>query len=347
MDGSTGLPLALTLGDPEGIAPEITAKAWERLRTEPGLAFGLVCPGDLPDMPIPTRWCAWDEVGEVWGHALPVVGAGLDGLSLSRQVAGSIDQGVSAALSGDAAAVVTNPISKARLYADGFAHPGHTEFLGELTAHTPTPYPRGPVMMVAVGDELRVALVSVHESLRDMLDRLTPERVERAARTLHGALVHDFGIEEPRIALCGLNPHAGEDGHMGSEERDILNPVAERLRQEGIAITDARPADTLFHLEARAGYDAVLALYHDQGLTPVKSLDFHRGVNITLGLPIVRTSPDHGTGFDIAGKGLARPDSLIEAIRAARRLASNRAGAAAERLNGASGGAANGVASGP
>ena len=318
-------PLALTLGDPDGIGPEITRKAWAELRGSPEHAFALVVPGDLPGELGPVAEVDWDGVDAAFADALPCVVAGVPGLSATRQAAGSIDGAVNAVLQGEADAVVTNPISKARLYADGFRHPGHTELLGELTDDVPAPYPRGPVMMLAVRDELRVALVSIHESLGDVVANLSPARVERAARTLHGALRVDFGIAHPRIAMCGLNPHAGEDGALGREEQDVLNPVAKRLRAEGIDITDAKPADTLFHAEARGGYDAVLAQFHDQGLIPVKSLDFHAGVNITLGLPIVRTSPDHGTAFDIVGKDLASATSLVEAIRTARRLASNRA----------------------
>ena len=318
-------PLALTLGDPEGIGPEITAKAWQALRGEPELAFALVCTGRVPDMDVPAAETTWNAVGDVFADALPVIAGGASAMTATQQAATSIEAAVQAVLAGHAAAVVTNPISKERLYADGFTHPGHTEYLGELTAEAEAPYARGPVMMLAVRDELRVALVSIHESLRDVVANLTPERVERAAWTLHGALVTDFGIRSPRIAMTGLNPHAGEGGALGREEIEVLNPVAASLRANGIAITDAKPADTLFHAEARANYDAVLAMYHDQGLIPVKSLDFHAGVNITLGLPIIRTSPDHGTAFDIVGKNLASATSLIEAIRYARRLSDNRA----------------------
>ena len=319
------MPLALTLGDPDGIGPEITGKAWQALRGEAGMAFAVVAPGELPDFGVETVDCTWDDVDNCFREGLPVVGGQVPGLTLSQQVAGSVDQAVKAVLNGDADAVVTNPLSKERLYKEGFSHPGHTEFLGELTDGEDAPYERGPLMMLAVEDKLRVALVSIHESLRDMLDRLSPERVEHAALVLDGALRFDFGIPEPRIAMTGVNPHAGESGTMGREELDILNPTAERLRAMGLDITDALSADALFHEDARRGYDAVLAMYHDQGLIPVKSLDFHRGVNITLGLPIVRTSPDHGTAFDIAGKGIARADSLISAIRMARKLADNRA----------------------
>ena len=322
-------PLALTLGDPDGIGPEITGKAWTALRDDPRLSFALVSAGRPPDFGVPTQTCGWDETDSVFARALPVIEVGTDDLSATQSAALSIRACVSAVLAGDAAAVVTNPISKERLYRDGFAHPGHTEFLGELTDHVPVPYERGPLMMLAVREELRVALVSIHESLANMIRNLSPARLERAARVLDGALRTDFGIASPRIALCGLNPHAGESGSLGREELDVINPTAARLRAMGIDITDARPADTLFHAEARETYDAVLAMYHDQGLIPVKSLDFHAGVNVTLGLPIVRTSPDHGTAFDIVGRNLANANSLIEAIHFARRLSDNRADARA------------------
>jgi len=318
--------LALTLGDPDGIGPEITAKAWEKLHDESDFAFALVCEGPAPDLSIPVIESSWETAKADFAKALPVISNDTPDLSTPTQAVHSIKLAVDATLTGQADGVVTNPISKERLYAEGFSHPGHTEYLAELTADVDAPYARGPVMMLAAGDQLRCALVSIHESLRVMLDRLTPERIESAARTLHGAMAQDFGIESPRIALSGLNPHAGEGGSLGREEIEIINPCAARLRKEGIQITDALPADTLFHEEARETYDAVLAMYHDQGLIPVKSLDFHNGVNITLGLPIIRTSPDHGTAFDIAGQGIARPDSLIAAIRMARRLADNRHG---------------------
>ena len=179
--------------------------------------------------------------------------------------------------------------------------------------------------MLLEGGGLRCALVTVHMPIADAAQSITPEAITRIAKTLYGALKVDYGLTNPHIAMAGLNPHAGENGALGEAEINIQNPTAQALRDDGIDISNARPADTLFHAEARAGYDAVLAMYHDQGLIPVKTLDFHGGVNITLGLPIIRTSPDHGTAFDIAGKGIARADSLIAAIEKARVLAINRA----------------------
>ena len=243
---------------------------------------------------------------------------------LTPYITGSIARAVSACLSGDAAAVITNPISKDVLYQAGFTHPGHTEYLGELTKDAANNGPRGPVMMLS-GGGLRVALATVHLPLKDAATQLSSDKIINTALVMDHALRHDFNIKAPRIALTGLNPHAGENGALGREEIDIINPAARALRDKGINVTDAQPADTLFHAEAREGYDAVLAMYHDQGLIPVKTLDFHGGVNITLGLPIVRTSPDHGTAFNIAGQNIARPDSLIAAIKSAREIADNRA----------------------
>lgn len=179
--------------------------------------------------------------------------------------------------------------------------------------------------MLLEGGGLRCALVTIHQPLSDAIVTITPKSIAKVARTLYRALEVDYSLTDPYIAMAGLNPHAGENGSLGTAEIDIQNPTAKTLRDEGINISDARPADTLFHAEARTGYDAVLAMYHDQGLIPVKTLDFHGGVNITLGLPIIRTSPDHGTAFDIAGQGVARADSLIAAIKKARFLSDNRA----------------------
>lgn len=226
-------------------------------------------------------------------------------------------------LKGQAGAVVTNPIAKHILYAAGFNFPGHTEYLADLTQAEPCIYTRGPVMMLSAKD-LRVALATIHIALKDVPAALHADTIMQTARCLHGALQIDMGVEAPRIAMAGLNPHAGENGALGREELDMLIPLAKTLRAEGINITDPQSADTLFHAEARAGYDAVLAMYHDQGLIPVKTLDFHGGVNTTLGLPIIRTSPDHGTAFAIAGQNIARADSLIAAIKLAQTMTQNR-----------------------
>ena len=227
------------------------------------------------------------------------------------------------ALSGQVGGLITAPIAKAPLYEAGFGYPGHTEFVAALTAGVAQAGPRGPVMMLTAAD-LRTVLVTIHTPLAQAIRDLTTDRIVDIARVTDRALTQDFGVARPRLALAGLNPHAGEGGKLGREEIDIVAPAAARLRAEGIDCSDPKPADTLFHPQARAGYDAVVCLYHDQALIPVKTIDFWGGVNITLGLPIVRTSPDHGTGFDLAGRGVANAESMIAAIRAAADIAARR-----------------------
>lgn len=333
------------MGDPSGIGPEITLKAWQALRDHPEYAFAVIAdesvfrahPKDINPPLNPLKGFNAAKIIDRFKVALPIVPLQKSALAdFTSPIYGkpnpknafgilqSIELGVEHVLSGQACALVTNPISKDVLYRAGFIHPGHTEFLGVLTEHGPAPYKdpsiRGPVMMLSAGG-LRVALATVHVPLKTAAATLSQDKIIKTARVMHAALQRDFGISNPRIALAGLNPHAGENGALGLEEAEIINPAAEILRNQGLNVTNAQPADTLFHAEAREGYDAVLAMYHDQGLIPVKTLDFHGGVNITLGLPIIRTSPDHGTAFDIAGQNLARPDSLIAAIKAARDLA--------------------------
>ncbi len=325
-------PLALSMGEPAGVGPEIIAKAWSALRAG-GPVFVVI--GDAALMraqgqPVATVLSPGDAPA-VFGRAIPVldhplpapVTPGRPEPTNAEAVADWIELAVNLALSGEACGVVTAPIAKAPLYAAGFRFPGHTEFLAELTADVPYSGTRGPVMMLTAKD-LRACLVTIHAPLAEVPELVTAERVCRTARVVHEAMKRDFGIAAPRLALAALNPHAGESGSIGLEEIAVLIPAATALRAEGIAITDPRPADTLFHDAARATYDAVLCLYHDQALIPVKTLDFWGGVNTTLGLPIVRTSPDHGTGFDIAGKGVARADSLIAALRLAGEMAGKR-----------------------
>ena len=228
------------------------------------------------------------------------------------------------AIRGQVRGVVTAPISKAPLYEAGFKFPGHTEFLAALTADVPMDGTRGPVMMLTSGD-LRAVLVTIHVPIAKVASALTQEAIIHTAMVTAQAMIRDYGIAKPRLVLAGLNPHAGENGTIGDEEIRLLAPAVAALRALGIDCAGPKPADTLFHDEARKTYDAVICLYHDQALIPVKMLDFWGGVNVSLGLPIVRTSPDHGTGFDIAGKGLARPDSLIAAIRMADQIANSRA----------------------
>ncbi|NEX91317.1 4-hydroxythreonine-4-phosphate dehydrogenase PdxA [Caulobacter sp. 17J65-9] len=328
----TAAPLAVTLGDPAGVGPEIVAKTWSALKGA-GPAFVAIGDRDTLAAAMPgatvERVANLAEGAAVFPKALPVldppstrVGATAAEAKASA-ITGWIETAVALALAGEASGVVTAPISKASLYAGGFKFPGHTEFLADLTAHAPMAGARGPVMMLTARD-LRVALVTIHTPLRDVADAVTTERVIHTARVTAEALRRDFGIERPRLALAGLNPHAGESGTIGREEVEVLAPAVAALRAEGIDITDPKPADTLFHDEARRAYDAAVCLYHDQALIPLKTLDFWSGVNVTLGLPIVRTSPDHGTGFDIAGRGIARPDSMIAAVRLAGQIASHR-----------------------
>ena len=226
---------------------------------------------------------------------------------------------VNAAQAGAVAGVVTNPIAKSVLMAAGFPHPGHTEFLAELTGVA------GREVMMLASPMLRVVPVTIHVSLRRALDTLSTASILSAARTTHAALASDFGIAAPRLAVAGLNPHAGEQGRMGSEEASIIQPAIDQLRAEGMDVTGPYPPDTMFTEAARARYDAAICMYHDQALIPLKTLDMQGGVNVTLGLPIVRTSPDHGTAFDIAGKNLADPSSLIAAIRLAHEVSEARA----------------------
>ena len=322
-------PLVLTLGEPAGVGPEIVAAAWRALKTEP-LAFAVIGDAAL----LGAQGLTVSEINspadalERFARALPVIHrplpapvvVGTPDPANASAVADGIEEAVSFVLSGEASGLVTAPIAKAPMYASGFRFPGHTEFIAELTADAPYAGTRGPVMMLTARD-LRACLVTIHVALDQVPELVTAERVARTARVVHESLKRDFAIARPRLAMAALNPHAGEGGALGLQEIDILIPVARQLRAEGIDITDPRPADTLFHDDARATYDAAICMYHDQALIPVKTLDFWGGVNVSLGLPVIRTSPDHGTGFDIAGKGIARPDSLIAAIRLASEMA--------------------------
>lgn len=332
-------PLAVTLGDPAGVGPEIVVKAWSALKAR-GPAFVVVGDADSVAAAFRTGSASVERVADaaegarLFRRALPVIDAVRHDLMTAPSVAKAraksvvhwIETAVRLTLEGQTSGVVTAPIAKAPLYEAGFEFPGHTEFLAELTAKAPYAGERGPVMMLAAKD-LRVSLVTIHTPLAKVPQQVTAERVVKTALVTHEALKRDFGIGRPRLALAGLNPHAGEAGGIGREEIEVLAPAVAELRARGVEITDPKSADTLFHPEARRAHDAVICLYHDQGLIPIKTLDFWGGVNLTLGLPIIRTSPDHGTGFDIAGRGIARPDSLIAAIRMAAELAERRAAA--------------------
>lgn len=321
----------MTMGDPAGVGPVITVQAWQALRTEPSLAFYVIgAPGLYADRCPVVEISSPSEAPEVFSSALPVLP--IDGMSKIRPgepdpatapvIISAIETAVRHALDGTASGVVTNPINKALLYRAGFRHPGHTEFIAELCEPENGQALR-PVMMLT-GGGLRVALATIHQSLASVPGSLTRDALVELGTIVDAALKSDFGIPKPRIAFTGLNPHAGEAGALGTEEIEIINPAAETLRSRNIDISDARSADTVFAEALSGAFDAVIAMTHDQGLIPVKTLDFWGGVNITLGLPIVRTSPDHGTGYDAAAAGTARPDSLIAAIRAAALMAENR-----------------------
>jgi 4-hydroxythreonine-4-phosphate dehydrogenase len=327
-------PLALTFGEPAGIGPDITLMAWRR-RKERGLApFYLV--GDAPYLAQRAKQLGLDvPVVEAEPHtavmtfqrALPVVPLGLpvsatagrpDDSSAPAAIA-SIRRATADVLAGRAAAVVTNPVAKSVLYGSGFSDPGHTEFLAKLAQEITGKAVRPVMMLWSRG--LAVIPVTIHIPLKDVPRILTRALIVETGRIAARELKSRFGIAQPRLAVSGLNPHAGENGTLGEEERTIIAPAVAELAADGIDIRGPLPADTMFHAQARADYDVALCMYHDQALIPVKMLAFDSAVNVTLGLPFVRTSPDHGTAFDIAGSGSADPSSLIAALSLAARIA--------------------------
>ncbi len=318
-------PLALTMGDPAGIGGELTLQAWQRLHNSGPCFFAI----DDPDRfagPV-ARIASPDEARTVFPTALPVLPLqlaakphpGHPDKANAKAVITSIERAASLALRGVAGGMVTNPINKAALYDAGFTYPGHTEFLAALTGA------QGKQIMMLVSPELRVVPVTVHASLRNSIAMLTTDAIVAAAQTTAAALRRDFDIAKPRLAIAGLNPHAGEQGALGDEETTIIAPALAALRAADIDVSGPWPPDTMFTAAARRRYDAAICMYHDQALIPLKTLDMDHGVNVTLGLPIVRTSPDHGTAYDIAGKGIADPSSLIAAIELAATLAESRA----------------------
>jgi 4-hydroxythreonine-4-phosphate dehydrogenase len=326
-------PLALTIGEPAGIGPDITIKAWLRRNELKLPAFYLLGDRDFlhrraTALGLKVRFADVRAEGAVdaFADALPVVATGhaasaepgLPDDTSADAATASIRQAVGDVLAGRAAAVVTNPIAKSVLYRTGFRHPGHTEFLAELAAtggRTPQP------VMMLWSPTLIVVPVTIHVSLREAIAQLSTDLIVTTVRIVNAALKARFGLANPRLAVSGLNPHAGEHGTLGTEDQRIVAPAIEILRAEGIQAAGPLPADTMFHDAARKTYDCAICMYHDQALIPVKTLAFDDAVNITLGLPFVRTSPDHGTAFDIAGTGRANPSSLIAALRLAARLA--------------------------
>lgn len=321
-------PIALSCGEPAGVGPELAEKAWQTLRSE--LAFFLIgdprhLPGALPHQIIADP----AEASTVMPDALPVLPLAFEGVARPGEpdpanasgVIDAIAYGVELAREGQASAICTAPIHKKALKdGAGFAFPGHTEYLAHLAGVD-------HVVMMLASDRLRVVPTTIHIPISEVPNALTETLLEETLRITAQGLKDQFGIPAPRIAISGLNPHAGEGGAMGREELEMIAPLIERLKPEGMSLTGPLPADTMFHEAARAHYDAAVCMYHDQALIPIKALDFDKGVNVTLGLPFIRTSPDHGTAFDIAGTGQANPSSLIEALRMADRMARARQGA--------------------
>ena len=315
-------PLAVSLGDPAGIGAEVIAKAWERRVAEQLPPFFAV--GDIEA--VRAVWngpvAAIDDPAQAaigFGEALPIISIaslgtqpGQPDLAGARTALDSLELAVGLARSGAAGAVVTGPVSKAQLYAIGFVHPGQTEFVAERCGVAGE-----LVAMMLAGPTLRVVPVTTHIPLADVATTLSVDRIVGKGRAAIRGLQRQFGIPRPRLAVAGLNPHAGEQGTLGREEIEIIGPAIERLREEEAEISGPYPPDIMFNPARRENYDAALCMYHDQGLIPLKTLHFDEGINITLGLPIVRTSPDHGTAFDIAGRGLANPGAMIAAIRTA------------------------------
>ncbi|KIC33534.1 4-hydroxythreonine-4-phosphate dehydrogenase PdxA [Leisingera sp. ANG-S5] len=317
-------PIALSCGEPAGIGPEIAVKAWQALRDSCPF-FWIGDPRHLPSGTPVREISSPSEAAAASAGSFPVLpkafgGSAAKGTADPANAAGviqSIETAVKLVQSGEAAAVCTAPIhKKALIDGAGFAYPGHTEFLAALAG-------RSRVVMMLASEQLRVVPATIHIALSDVPALLTPETLRETIEITAAGLQSQFGIASPRIAVAGLNPHAGEGGAMGREELDWINGLIAQLQSEGLNVTGPHPADTMFHAAARSRYDAAVCMYHDQALIPIKTLDFDRGVNVTLGLPFIRTSPDHGTAFDIAGTGQANPSSLIEALKLAQAMAAS------------------------
>lgn len=330
MSDASSLPLALSQGDPAGIGPDIALSAWLRraeTKLPPFVFIGdpqvLAVRARQLEIEVPLRECTVESAVSLFSQAFPVIPipAGIDVVAGQPHVAtakatiAAIETAVSLCMAGKASAVVTNPIAKSVLYEAGFGFPGHTEFLAELTRRATGTSPRS-IMMLA-GPKLRAVPVTVHIPVKDVAPALSEALIVETGQIVAHDLKTRFGLERPRLAVAGLNPHAGENGTMGHEDQDIIHPAVRKLRDQGIDAFGPLPADTMFHEDARARYDVALCMYHDQALIPVKALDFDESVNVTLGLPFVRTSPDHGTAFGIAGAGIARETSLVAALKLA------------------------------
>jgi 4-hydroxythreonine-4-phosphate dehydrogenase len=344
MSARLALPLALTLGEPAGIGPDITLLAWQRrveLRLPPFYVLAdpqlLMRRAERLGLEVPVALAVPETAGGAFATVLPVVDLNLrvsaqpgrpDSSSAAAAIA-AIRRAVEDVLGGAAGAMVTNPVAKNVLYQSGFAEPGHTEYLAKLTEELTGARVR-PVMMLW-SPELAVVPVTIHLPLKEVPQRLTVDLLAETARIVARDLHRRFGIARPRLAVAGLNPHAGEEGALGDEDRSVVQVAVELLAAEGFEVRGPLPADSMFHAAARERYDVALCMYHDQALIPIKTLAFDRAVNVTLGLPFVRTSPDHGTAFDIAGTGRADPGSLVAAIHLAARLAARADSVAAVR----------------
>jgi 4-hydroxythreonine-4-phosphate dehydrogenase len=333
MSHTAGLPLALTLGEPAGIGPDLTLAVWHRRRELGTPSFYVIADPDFLAAraralghDVPVRIVMPRQTSDVFSSALPVVplaaditaGAGRPDDSSAAGAIASIDRAVADVMAGDAGAVVTNPIAKSVLYRAGFTDPGHTEYLARLAGRM-TGRAVMPVMMLW-SPELAVVPVTIHIPLKDVIAQLTTQLIIDTGRIVARDMAARFGVARPRLSVAGLNPHAGEEATIGREDVEIVAPAVAALRAEGIDARGPLPADTMFHAAARATYDVALCMFHDQALIPIKTLAFDHGVNVTLGLPFVRTSPDHGTAFDLAGTGRADPSSLVAALKLAARL---------------------------
>ena len=327
------------MGDPSGIGSEIAIKAWHEIRNEEFANFvifgdydalfdcakNLELEAPLLRLDFPNQKFDYSKHIGIYEPVKlaqkPILG--IPSKANAQAIIKYIESATQSVIDFKCSAICTLPISKAPLYEAGFKHPGHTEFVASLCENIEYDGTRGPVMMLMI-DGLKVALATIHTPLAKVATILTPELIERIIKASNESLKRDFGINKPKIAILGLNPHAGESGTIGKEEEEIINPICQKLRENGIDCTNALPADSAFSSFNRTKFDAYIAMYHDQGLIPIKALDFWGGVNVTLGLPIIRTSPDHGTGYEIAGKNIANPQSFINALKTAHLMAQNR-----------------------
>lgn len=335
MDGHDHtLPIAVTIGEPSGIGPEVIIKSWFKRREHnlpPFFVIGspttIQMHAEQLRLPIPTQVITTpSQTDSVYNSALPIIDLELDGevifavpsANTAPMVIGAIDKAVDYVALGQARSMVTAPIHKAALYDAGFTCPGHTEYLAELsTKHFHDEF--FPVMMLA-SEQLCVVPLTIHVALSEVPKLINHALLVRTIGTIHDAMKKYFGVPSPTIAVSGLNPHAGENNAMGFEDSRIIAPAIDLLKKKGINVTGPHPADTMFHASARSKYDVALCMYHDQALIPIKTIDFDAGVNVTLGIPIVRTSPDHGTALNIAGRNLANPTSMINSIKLADRM---------------------------